>query len=578
MLSASPTAKIWSYRLIAVLSPFAFLAILEGGLRIAGYGDDHRLFIESADSPEYLTPNPDIMSRYFANGMEPALSIEANYFLKDKPRDGIRIFVQGGSTAAGFPIGRDATIAAMLGFRLNQSFPERTVEVVDTAMSAVNSFMLLDFADEIIEQKPDAIVIYAGHNEYLGLFGVGSVYSGLGSRLATLSSFQLAPLRIYQLLRNTYLRARLLVDEPPEWDGTSLMAVIAKDRDIPLGSGRYRRGIGQFRLNMTRLVEKYEAAGVPVFIATVASNTADQRPFSSAVLAPGDTTDVADSLSAIVDARYELVTTRDLEAIEAIADQFASADLYFAAAQVYRHRGDYATAARWFELARDHDRLRFRAPSGINDEIRALTDASSAILVDVRGHLEANSEHGLIGSDLMLEHLHPNADGYFLIADAFYLALEESGALGRFPQSVPTAAARREIPILPAERYFARAAVAQLKSDYPFADSPQPIVLPPVLTVSDALGHAWYAEEIDWIEMAEASRELAADDPLARSIASRLIADARPPVAIFNYRAGMDLMALERQSEAVRYLRRALEQDRSNTAYAAALTRALAGQ
>ncbi len=49
--------------------------------------------------------------------------------------------------------------------------------MINTAMSAVNSYVLKDVASEIAEQSPDAVLIYAGHNEYLGIFGVGSHFS-----------------------------------------------------------------------------------------------------------------------------------------------------------------------------------------------------------------------------------------------------------------------------------------------------------------------------------------------------------------------------------------------------------------
>ena len=52
----------------------------------------------------------------------------------------------------------------MLEGRIRASQPTRYVEVINTAMSAVNSYTLLDFADEIIAQNPDAVLIYAGHN------------------------------------------------------------------------------------------------------------------------------------------------------------------------------------------------------------------------------------------------------------------------------------------------------------------------------------------------------------------------------------------------------------------------------
>jgi len=48
-------------------------------------------------------------------------------------------------------------------------------------MAAVTSYVLLDFADEIIAQRPDAIVIYTGHNEYLGIGGVGSSFASARS-------------------------------------------------------------------------------------------------------------------------------------------------------------------------------------------------------------------------------------------------------------------------------------------------------------------------------------------------------------------------------------------------------------
>jgi len=35
-------------------------------------------------------------------------------------------------------------------------------------MAAINSYALLDMVDEVIQQSPDAVLIYTGHNEYYG--------------------------------------------------------------------------------------------------------------------------------------------------------------------------------------------------------------------------------------------------------------------------------------------------------------------------------------------------------------------------------------------------------------------------
>ena len=147
------------YQLIALAIPFVFFAMLEGGLRFFDYGSETPLFIDypstnKSTAPQYLLPRPDVVKRYFpADSAAPSVTIETNFFLKNKPDDALRIVVQGGSTAAGFPFGYGASIAGMLDYRLKQSFPDRTVEVINTALAAVNSYTVLDFVDEIIEQQ-----------------------------------------------------------------------------------------------------------------------------------------------------------------------------------------------------------------------------------------------------------------------------------------------------------------------------------------------------------------------------------------------------------------------------------------
>jgi hypothetical protein len=122
--------RIWFLRSAAIGVSLAALCSVELALRIADYGGDWRLFVASGEDARYLQPNPDVIERYFASGMAPALAIEQNHFLRDKPADGIRVFVQGGSSAAGFPYGSSASIASLLGHRLRQSLPQRPVEVI----------------------------------------------------------------------------------------------------------------------------------------------------------------------------------------------------------------------------------------------------------------------------------------------------------------------------------------------------------------------------------------------------------------------------------------------------------------
>ena len=181
-----------------LLLPVVVLVAFELGLRLLGFGGDYPLFIDDPISPGELRASPQVVRRYVPSLGPPIARIDPFPFRRSKPKNGYRIVVQGGSTAAGFPYGRWAGLAGMLSDRLEATFPDREIEVVSTAMAAVNSYTLADLVDEIIEIEPDAVLVYAGHNEYLGILGVGSALSGSTSRIVARMQLRLRKLRLYQ--------------------------------------------------------------------------------------------------------------------------------------------------------------------------------------------------------------------------------------------------------------------------------------------------------------------------------------------------------------------------------------------
>ena len=98
MTKATPRQRLFT--LVAWSIPLLFFLALEGCLRLAGFGDAYPLFVELPQQPDYLQPNPDVIKRFFADPQAaPDVSIDTGYFLADKPADGLRIVVQGGSSA-----------------------------------------------------------------------------------------------------------------------------------------------------------------------------------------------------------------------------------------------------------------------------------------------------------------------------------------------------------------------------------------------------------------------------------------------------------------------------------------------
>ena len=167
------TARRRLFTAVMLLLPVLFFVLLEVGLRLGGYGGSWPLFEPVPGYESYLYQNREVARRYF-HGVDNVPTGLSDAFRGEKDSSVVRIVVQGGSSAAGYPFYYGGSFSRMLEQRLQQTFPGRTIEVVNTALAAVNSYTLRDFTAEILAIEPDAVLIYAGHNEYYGALGVGS--------------------------------------------------------------------------------------------------------------------------------------------------------------------------------------------------------------------------------------------------------------------------------------------------------------------------------------------------------------------------------------------------------------------
>jgi hypothetical protein len=94
-----------------------------------------------------------------------------------KKPNAYRIFVLGESSAAGYPFSPLGSFSRYIRDRLKLLYPSSEIEVVNLSMTAINSYTLRDLFPGVLEQNPDLILIYTGHNEYYGALGVGSIES-----------------------------------------------------------------------------------------------------------------------------------------------------------------------------------------------------------------------------------------------------------------------------------------------------------------------------------------------------------------------------------------------------------------
>ena len=437
---------------IAILLPVVLISLIELGLRLSGYGATYPVFEVAKNQPDYLTPSENMVKRYFHVGASsPKISPDTDYFLKHKPENSLRIVLMGGSSAAGFPYGRFGSPSTILKQQLLRMYPERHIEVINVAMSGVNSYTLRDIAIDVANIQPDAVLIYAGHNEYLGIMGVGSVLSGGGNHITNLAFLALKDVRLFQLLQSLWTQ-----DIPAsEGPGRSLMAMIAQTQEIAEYSAVFNAGIGQFRSNMSAVLSTMADAHIPVIISTVVSNERDQAPFKSL---PGQP-------------KTSCLPLRPDK------DNANAAALYFDA-QCAEAAGDVELAQSLYSLAKDRDVLRFRAHESINDVINAFALQNGVFIADSQALFRQQSQHGIIGNNLLVEHLHPNGKGYNLIAQSFLHALATNAIIDK---PVPTGFNRYDwskATLSDVDEALATHKIRRLTSDYPFTQ--HPVAVPPI--------------------------------------------------------------------------------------------------
>jgi tetratricopeptide (TPR) repeat protein/lysophospholipase L1-like esterase len=425
------------FSIILVLIPFIILFIIEFFLRIINYGDNYNLFMDyNFYGKEYRKCNPEFGKKYFYRFQN---SVPPNdIFLKHKPENGFRIFVMGSSTVFGFPYSSGIMFSRILHDRLQDSYPGKHIEVINTSITAVNSYTLLDKMNDIIKEKPDAILIYAGHNEFYGAMGIGSK-EGLGKiRWLKLLHLNLLELKIYQLIRNIIYGIQGTLNsgtDSSDSDTATLMERIVANKSIEFGTNTYYSAHKQYKKNIKSILKKVKKKHIPVIISEVISNIRDLEPFCS-------------------------VSTSEYPAAIDIFNQ----------GREYDHTGKYKRAKEQYYLAKDLDCLRFRASEKINEIIRELAVQYDAYLVPMKDYFENESINGLIGNNLLTEHVHPNIDGYFLMADAFYNIITGNNIIEKLDSSYFKASEyyRDNWGFTKLDSIYADLKIRQLRGGWPF--------------------------------------------------------------------------------------------------------------
>ena len=421
--AASPRRRQWFFRLFALALPLFLFLALELILRLFGYGYPVGFFLKGeVNGQAARIDNQQFSRRYFPPGL--ARSPQPALFPAVKVPGTMRIFILGESAAMGDPE-PSFGFGRVLETMLRERWPGKKIEVINTAVTAINSHVIREIARDCAGEQGDYWLVYMGNNEVVGPYGAGTIFGGQTPSLALIrASLALKATRVGQLLDAAGHRLLRKAGTPKTWEGMEMFL----KQQVALDDPRMAKVYQHFEQNLGEILELGKKSGARVLVSTVISNLKDSPPFASrhrAGLTPERAAEWERLFRAGIareQAREYAAALAQYEPAGKIDDDFA--ELRFRMGRCHLALGRAEDARRNFEWARDLDTLRFRADTRINQIIRHVAARTAGVQpLDAVERFTQKSPNGLAGEEFLYEHVHFKFDGNYELARLFAEAI-----------------------------------------------------------------------------------------------------------------------------------------------------------
>jgi tetratricopeptide (TPR) repeat protein len=436
-------------RLLLILFGLVLLAGLELILRLLpvareapGEGDP---FVGFSGLSPLFVPGHDLEGRPVLR-VAPGKERWFNYqqFPARKDPGTLRIFTLGGSTTYGHPFADSTSFTGWTRALLERGpgSTGRRCEVINAGGISYASYRVVVLLKEILRCQPDLIVIYSGHNEFLE----ARTYENLldTPRVLFRTREVLQRFKTYRLLSGAVKKARSALpagkSAASAREGNTLTPEVQTMLDRSAGLEYYQRdtvfsrGVFEhFRFNVARMIELCRAAGVTVIFMDPVDNTSDFSPFKSEHRAGLDSEGRIRFSSLMFEGESRLRAGKARDAAASFGGALALDSLYAQASYelglAWLAAGDTSAAWSSFLKARELDVCPLRAQEPIHRILREETSRAGVDLLDLPGLFRGFSPGGLIGKNLLMDHIHPTPEGNLLIAIDLLRRMSERGLL-----------------------------------------------------------------------------------------------------------------------------------------------------
>jgi hypothetical protein len=358
-----------------------------------------------------------------------------------RPVDEILIVVAGESSALGVPYDGWLSVGAIVGCELQKVLPSRRVRVENLAEKGATLEAMHHKLSRLAE-RPDALVIFCGHNEFLNRFSLANrvVYysderSHWGRQLWLERAGRFSPL--YTLVRENLEKHRVSV----------IPALLINTMDTIVGRPVCTQEeasaiMEDFHRRLEAIVTDCERIGcLPILIIPPGNDaSAPNQSYASPETAIATRRALAQHLLKILTIEAQNPDRAIAAYQQIIAEQPTHAWTHYRLARLLDLAGSFAEANDHYILARDHDGLPLRGVSLLETIYRSVGRRHpQSILVDGPAVLRSKSRHGILDANLFHDNVHPTVVGYTALAEGVLGSLKSRAAFG-WPASTPAPA------------------------------------------------------------------------------------------------------------------------------------------